>query len=204
MQTFTQPEKISAARSLEELLSFHDEHFIRCAYLTLVGREPDLQGMEYYLDRLRKGFCNESIVVQLAKTKEAQQSGLKLNGLDCLLRKQKNLYKLLALLFPGWIGWQRTQQQLNRLENAFGRMDGRMVHLEMDMGQRIGRIEKILDALHANSCQSTHLPVESLKTPSSTFEEPQPDLLGLTPRARIIFRQLEDAYTQSVSEGWAV
>ena len=43
------------ANSLPELLSWHDVDFVRCAYVTVLGRQPDPTGEAYYVDRLRQG-----------------------------------------------------------------------------------------------------------------------------------------------------
>ncbi len=75
-----------AAVSISELLSHADEAFIFCAYTTLLRREPDAAGREYYLRRLRSGVDKGEIVAQLSLSKEGKARGVDLPGLAAVLR----------------------------------------------------------------------------------------------------------------------
>jgi hypothetical protein len=60
------------AVTLDELLQYHDKQFISCAYQTLLGRTPDPEGLQYYLDRLRSGISKYEILAQLRFSKEGK------------------------------------------------------------------------------------------------------------------------------------
>lgn len=64
---------VSTVRSLDELLSFDDETFVSCAYLTLLGHIPDHQGRMYYLGRLKNGKEKLEIICQLCLSPEGRQ-----------------------------------------------------------------------------------------------------------------------------------
>jgi hypothetical protein len=58
---------------------------VRCAYLTLLGREVDASGLENYLTQVRDGVDKSQIVVQLALSDEGRQRPRILPGLDTFL-----------------------------------------------------------------------------------------------------------------------
>jgi hypothetical protein len=58
------------AQSLQELLSYHDEAFVLCAYQTLLRRVPDEAGLKYYLDRVRAGHAKENLLAQMFLSQE--------------------------------------------------------------------------------------------------------------------------------------
>jgi hypothetical protein len=78
----------SAVKNIGELLSYSDEQFVHKAFLALLGREPDREGMRYYLDRLKKGYSKEIIIVQLSASDEAREHNCQITGLEELLVKE--------------------------------------------------------------------------------------------------------------------
>jgi hypothetical protein len=72
----------AAARTFSELLYFHDEHFIRSAFQTLLNREPDPEGLRYYLAIVRSGVEKIEILSQLYMSVEGRSRQLKVNGLN--------------------------------------------------------------------------------------------------------------------------
>lgn len=67
-----QARKIVAATSYDELMAYEADEFIRCVYLTLLAREPDLEGMTYYSSRLAYGYLKEAVLLQIAESFEAK------------------------------------------------------------------------------------------------------------------------------------
>lgn len=129
------------AKSLDELLSLYDERFVRCAYLTLLGREADASGLSNYVRQLRRGAAKVQLIVELAESEEGRNAGPKLQGLAELVEANKlrppSLLKrvaarishvLLAPLAPQLramdneihaIG-DRTEQRFNQLQASTG------------------------------------------------------------------------------------
>jgi len=85
------------ADSLPELLSWEDISFVRCAYVTILGRQPDPDGEAYYTDRLRRGFSKLHVLWQLRTSKEGPHHDPGIAGLDRCLKK--------ARWERGWLGW---------------------------------------------------------------------------------------------------
>jgi O-antigen biosynthesis protein len=71
-----------AARTLNELLSYHDEHFIRSAFQTVLNREPDDEGMRFYLACVRSGVGKMEILSQLYASSEGRERQRKLEVLN--------------------------------------------------------------------------------------------------------------------------
>jgi len=75
------------ANSLAELLAWNDSDFICCAYVTIVGRQPDEVGKRFYLDRLRRGHCKLDLLWQLRRSREGQIHDPGIRGLDRALKR---------------------------------------------------------------------------------------------------------------------
>jgi O-antigen biosynthesis protein len=73
--------------TLDELFSYQDERFIHYAYLTILGRYPDSEGMLYYLTRIRSGIKKIEILAQLRLSKEGSGRPANIIGLDEKIRK---------------------------------------------------------------------------------------------------------------------
>jgi glycosyltransferase involved in cell wall biosynthesis len=71
-----------AARTLNELLYYHDEHFIQSAFQTVLNREPDDEGMRFYLASVRAGVEKMEILSQLYASSEGRERQRKLEALD--------------------------------------------------------------------------------------------------------------------------
>lgn len=82
------------APTLDSLLALQGRDFVKCAFLTLLGREPDPEGMEYYAGRLRAGVAGVHLLGQIAASREAREKGVRLEGLEAALRR----YRLARLL----------------------------------------------------------------------------------------------------------
>ncbi|MET3139232.1 glycosyltransferase involved in cell wall biosynthesis [Undibacterium sp. GrIS 1.2] len=82
-------EEVTAASTLNELLSFYDESFIYCCYRTLLGRDPDEAGLAYYLHRIRGGEQKMQILAEVSASPEAVQLNVNVKGLRSGIRFQK-------------------------------------------------------------------------------------------------------------------
>ena len=60
------------AGTLDELLANHGQAFIACAYQTLLGRDPDPDGLRFYLAELRNGFSKIQVLAQLHRSEECR------------------------------------------------------------------------------------------------------------------------------------
>lgn len=92
------PQPSRAASSIEELLALHDEAFIRCAYVTVLDRDPDPEGFRHFLFRVRSGESRLSIVASMRLSLEGRQQEYVLDGLDRAIRAHR--WRRWALLGP--------------------------------------------------------------------------------------------------------
>jgi glycosyltransferase involved in cell wall biosynthesis len=97
--------------SLEDLLDYHDEAFVFAAYRTLLLRDPDTDGLSYYLKRLRRGIDKLDILDQLCSSDEARRLAVKVPGLEDALSRSK------WLKLPIIGAMLRRQGATNSLEN---------------------------------------------------------------------------------------
>ena len=77
------------ANSVEELLSWDDVDFVRCAYVTILGRQPDPEGEDYYAERLRRGYSKMDVLWQLRRSPEGPTHDPGIAGLDRALRRAR-------------------------------------------------------------------------------------------------------------------
>ena len=110
------------ADSLAELLAWHDVDFVRCAYVTVLGRQPDADGETHYVHLLRQGRSKLEILWHLRRSKEGKRHDPGIAGFDReLKRAASSRSPALGWLvrpfthLPGDSAWER---QLRALENS--------------------------------------------------------------------------------------
>ncbi len=59
-------------QSVAELLGLHDEEFVRCAYLSILGRPADPGGFAEYLRQIRLGMDKRMLLVVIATSAEGR------------------------------------------------------------------------------------------------------------------------------------
>jgi hypothetical protein len=75
------------ASSLTELLAFDDLDFVRCAYVTLLGRQPDLAGEAHYASEIRAGTSKLEVLWRLRRSAEGKDHDPGISGLDRALNR---------------------------------------------------------------------------------------------------------------------
>jgi FkbM family methyltransferase len=88
-----------AAKTASELFAHDDIDFIECAYISILGRVPDLEGRRYYLSRVRSGISKVEIAAQLVKSSEAGAYQPEIVG----LKKEVRSFSIGRLPLIGWI-----------------------------------------------------------------------------------------------------
>ena len=111
------------ARSLPELLRFDDLDFVRCAYVTLLGRQPDLPGQAHYAGQIRAGCSKYHVLGQLRRSPEAKHHDPGIAGLDRALQRaawqrRPLLGALSRLLRADADGQSRSDRMLRSLMNT--------------------------------------------------------------------------------------
>jgi hypothetical protein len=110
------------ADSLPELLSWHDVDFVRCAYVTILGRQPDANGEYHFTNRLRMGDSKYAILWQLRRSEEGAGHDPGIAGLDRALKKEairrnRILGWLVRVFVPGE-GVSRQDRRFRQLQNS--------------------------------------------------------------------------------------
>jgi len=133
------------AATLDELLTRHDQAFVHCAYQTLLGRDPDADGLNYYLARLRSGIPKIQILGQLRRSEEGRDYAANLPRLDAAIRRYRWAHKAiigwLVRLFVRVEGNNATERELRGLE-------GQIFLLVDENIRRFNQMEKALTGLH--------------------------------------------------------
>jgi hypothetical protein len=191
---------VTKVSSLNELLAYHDQQFIGSAFLTLLGREPDPEGMGYYLDRLRTGISKVQILMQLRLSSEGKTYAAKVEGLDQAIQQYKNgKYWFIGWLFRIINGSESnhpTQCKIRSIENQ-------IYLLSVGTNNRFNQLESTLSSLHnliTHRMQPDAMPVAlqqqantvSAHVKQSQTSEPE-ELQNLSSRARDIYFQLKNA-----------
>jgi hypothetical protein len=182
-----------------ELFIFDEREFINVAYRTLLGREPDPNGMNYYLGRLRMGYGKAAIIVQLAKSSEARPHG-NIKGLANLIKEEQQANHWFWGLFTYR---QRTERIMQKNGEELTRIMVGITQLKTAIQTLPAVIDEYAQRLEASLVQQT--PQTSIGTPSHTIldnltapvQQSKPEgLMQLTPRARNIYFQLKNAISQ--------
>jgi GT2 family glycosyltransferase len=86
---------IVAAKNLDSLLRHEDRHFVVCAYLTILKRRPDPEGLANHLTLLRRGTSKMQILSSMKNSPEGRNVEGELEG----MRASAERYK--------WYRWPR-------------------------------------------------------------------------------------------------
>ncbi|QTX22072.1 FkbM family methyltransferase [Comamonas aquatica] len=196
-----------AAATLDELLAQHDQSFIQCAYLTLLGREPDPEGLNYYLSRLRTGYSKIQILAQLSLSNEGKAYAPKFSGLDvAIARYQKSKSPLLGWLYR-WIngleGNHPNERKLRSIENQ-------LFAFSHESKCRFNQLETAIASLHHLVAQEAQVItaevtgedlIASGKSKTISVQPPEPEgLKQLSSRAKDIYFQLKKAAAMHAGE----
>jgi glycosyltransferase involved in cell wall biosynthesis len=104
-------------QNIIELFASDGREFITNAYRNLLGRDPDEQGLSYYLGRLSMGAKKSTIIYQLASSPECKQTD-KIKGLKQLMSDEKR-----SLSWPfSWINFFRCKQKTTH-NNLYDKID---------------------------------------------------------------------------------
>lgn len=125
-----------------ELFQFQGSAFVDACYHALLGRKPDVDGMKYYLGRLRSGRGKAQVLVQFAKSGESKAFKPKIQGLDELIVEfERENHWLWGFLNLGRHG----ERQINLLELQLGQLGEEIRQMR---GELLGRMQRLESGLH--------------------------------------------------------
>ena len=82
-----------------DLLELRGEVFLRTAYLAVLGREIDRQGLQLYSDKLHRGWSRSHVVAGLAASEEAKLRGPSLLGIEAFVSQYRRAQR------KSLVGW---------------------------------------------------------------------------------------------------
>lgn len=139
------------ANSLNELLAWHDVDFIRCAYVTILGRQPDPQGEAYYSDRIRRGHSKLEVIGQLRTSPEGPRHDPGIAGLDRALKRSRwernHLVGAIVRLFTRGEGDGPQWRLLRSTANKLATMENREASLAEEDHARLLRVDEKTDRM---------------------------------------------------------
>jgi Domain of unknown function (DUF4214) len=190
----------STPSTLDELLARHDRHFVHSAYLMLLNRTPDPDGLSFYLGQLRTGSSKIRILAQLRQSKEGIAQAVKIPELDVALklykREQRPLIGWFFRILHGGEGNRSTERKLRMIENQLG-------ILTDESNQRLTQIETTLISLNQLAQQqtgsvtslgsSTFVAINDISSINSFQSNVLDRLKQLPPRVRDIYFHITSA-----------
>ncbi|MDC8772745.1 DUF4214 domain-containing protein [Roseateles albus] len=173
--------------SVSALLALEDENFVRAAYLSVLGREVDADGLSNYLSQIRTGAERGALTVELALSQEGRQHSANVEGLA----------ELVARVRPHPMpAWKRALRRLlmrpdvsmvEQLERQLRATDNRLYRISQNL-------ETLLAANHAEIVALRHdvaqLPLRTDQ--ASATESPPSAAPGI--HIRILPAQAERIY----------
>lgn len=150
----TQNNTSAASSTLEDLLSYHDERFIRTAYHTILNRSPDAEGMSYYLNRIRSGISKVEILAQLRLGMEGRGRQIHLVGLDDAIRRHNQLKTPILGAIYRLLGMTSIEgdpvQSLRAIENKFLTTNEQMIKELANANLSLARLEQLAISQNIN------------------------------------------------------
>ena len=112
---------VQPAKTVRELLAHDGESFVRCCYMTMLGREGEPEGLANYVMLMQRGTAKLSIARQMRYSPEGRAHGCNMPRLRMALLRQKweevpFFGSMLSLVWPV----DGIDRKLGRLESKLG------------------------------------------------------------------------------------
>lgn len=156
-------------QNIYELFILDWQDFVGEAYRNLLNREPDEQGMAYYLGRLAAGYGKTSVIRDLAESDEYRPVG-DIGGLRQLLRNEKLINHWLLGVF------RRSQERERLAREAISELRRFRQQTVVELEQKIAAMNSVLNLLP----QQLDVLVERLAVMQTSFPSSQ------TPSVQVI------------------
>ena len=135
----------------QDLLKLTGERFVRALYATLLGREPDPDGLAFYLSRLRRGYGRHHVLADIANSAEARSKAIDLPGLKEVLRDcsaNKSWWQRLPAML------NQHEMSLNRIEELIDTVREDALHAEQRLSSRLDKLESMIGGLQSGITQA--------------------------------------------------
>lgn len=117
---------LERSNSVNEIFGYSGYYFIVNAFITLLNRVPDEEGLKVYLAQLHIGVSKEEILYQIVQSAEWNNKKIKIPGLSSAVRKvswrkQPIIGNLVAYCL-NWSGTSVQERQLRTLETQISNL----------------------------------------------------------------------------------
>jgi len=148
----------AAGPSLDQLLGLHGEVFVQCAYLAMLGREADAEGLQYYATRLATGVSALQVLGEIAASPEYALRARPLAGLTQRLAFEASLRRrLLRRVRASLRGFRRPLTAQARRAPSAPAERRHVDHPLSSVATRESNPERA--ALAGSVCQAAHDPL---------------------------------------------
>jgi Domain of unknown function (DUF4214) len=80
---------ITPAQNLPAIMALDYEHFVQCAFLTILNRPVDPDALEHYVERLKAGHPKLAILSVLYESDEARAANVRIPWMSKAIRRYK-------------------------------------------------------------------------------------------------------------------
>jgi FkbM family methyltransferase len=159
-----------------------DAAFLTATYHALLGRSPDPDGFQHYLDFLRQGGDRRQIIRDIQASPEWQVRAPERARFNAEIASLVEEERKARHWFWRWFArGDRLERQLNRLELALGRLQATAASINADLQARLSQIE---ERLAENLSQAAPLMAEDVRPNTAQT------LTMLSPQAQRVYRRL--------------
>lgn len=163
------------ANDLTELMQHNGRDFVDCAYLTLLKRLPDSDGLDEYLSRLLSGDAKIQILREISRSDEGREKRVELPGLQTAATRyaqtqipivgglyarffatEKNSPDARRLRALEQKNFERFQAICTQIDRAEQRIVGETVLLDEHTNARLNQIEEITARSQQLSLSTSH------------------------------------------------
>jgi FkbM family methyltransferase len=193
------------AHNLAALLEHQGRQFVECAYLTLLNRRPDPEGMRYYVQRLRSGTPKLQILSELHGSDEAKTSGANLPWLRKVTRWQRlgrlPLIGRVLKILSNRESISGVQTQLRIVEQQVFWLEELFASQLAPLRESLGEFRNLIRSAHpdsflTNKISDSMTSGESIATNEANTALEPPGLDRLSPTARKVYIKLGIAVAQ--------
>ena len=163
MISVNKPSLQSSIDSVEEILELHDEAFVKAAYRSILGRTPDLGGLQNYLAQVRAGVNKAQILRELAQSPEGVATTRGPSGIQHILREYDKHLPIWRRIFR-----QMTGQEREAIDRQLRILDNRLYLAEQAIANQTSMFTELLSSLHGHEPRA----LQSIepKSSHSTFD----------------------------------
>ncbi|PUE16066.1 glycosyltransferase [Limnohabitans sp. MMS-10A-178] len=143
--------------TVDALLDLHDEDFVRCTYLTILGRSPDPSGFTHYLGLIRRGEAKGAIIASIGRSQEARNRQVELPGLNQLIER----YPRRLPPFLGRLIRRAFRATTDQLETQVRSTENLIYRLHQDDKRRFDQIDAAIADIQRQMSDNLRLILEN-------------------------------------------